>query len=279
MEKRKSNTLLGRLGKATLALALVFSTVGAFAYEGVAARQNQRTTFRKITNESFKAGEKLTYKMHYGVMDAGVATLEVKETDKTINGRPLLHVVGKGKSISTFDWFFKVRDRYESYVDKEGMFPWIFIRRVYEGGFEINQDYTFYQHKKQVNTGEEKVDVPANVQDMLSAFYYARTLDFDNAKVGDEFEIDCIVDGETWPLKIKYKGEDNVKIRKGKFKCLKFVPVIQEGRIWKDEEDLTVWITNDKNKIPLLAKTKILVGSIKMELSDYEGLAAPISKI
>lgn len=265
--------------KKLLTLILVASTLSSFAYEGVAARQNQKTTFRKIKNESFKEGEKLTYKLHYGVIDAGVATLEVKKTDKTINGRELLHVVGKGKSISAFDWFFKVRDRYESYVDKDGVFPWIFIRRVYEGGFEINQDYTFYQHKKKVNTGAAKVDVPANVQDMLSAFYYARTLDFSNAKVGDEFDIDCIVDGETWPLKIKYKGEEEVKIRKGKFKCLKFVPVIQEGRIWKSEEDLAVWITNDKNKIPLLAKTKILVGSIKMELSGYEGLAAPISKI
>ena len=88
------------------------------------------------------------YKVHYGLVDAGFATLEVKETTKNINGRKLLHVVGKGKSISAFDLFFKVRDRYESYIDQEGMFPWIFIRRVYEGGFEIKQDYTFYQHKK-----------------------------------------------------------------------------------------------------------------------------------
>ena len=159
------------------------------------------------------------------------------------------------------------------------MFPWIFIRRVYEGGIEIKQDYTFYQHKNKVATGKEKVDVPANVQDMLSAFYYARTIDFSNAKIDDVFEMNCLVDGKTWPLKIKYKGEEEVKIRKGKFKCLKFAPVLQEGRIWKDEEDLSVWITNDKNKIPLLAKTKILVGSIKMELSEYEGLAAPIAKI
>ena len=265
--------------KKILTFVLALSTLSSFAFEGVAARQNQKTTFRKISNESFKAGEKLTYNLHYGAIDAGTATLEVKKTDKKINGRELLHVVGRGKSINTFDWFFKVRDRYESYVDKEGMFPWIFIRRVYEGGIEINQDYTFYQHKKKVNTGKAKVDAPANVQDMLSSFYYARTIDFSKAKIGDEFEIDCIVDGENWPLKIKYKGKEEVKIRKGKFKCLKFVPVIQEGRIWKSEDDLTVWITDDKNKIPLLAKTKILVGSIKMELSGYEGLAAPISKI
>ncbi|HAE30984.1 MAG TPA: DUF3108 domain-containing protein [Flavobacteriales bacterium] len=260
-------------------LLILICSVNGYAFEGVAARQNQQTTFRKIKNESFKAGEKLVYKVHYGLVDAGFATLEVKETTKNINGRKLLHVVGKGKSISAFDLFFKVRDRYESYIDQEGMFPWIFIRRVYEGGFEIKQDYTFYQHKKKVITGKDKLDVPANVQDMLSSFYYARTIDFSNAKIDDEFEINCVVDGETWPLKIKYKGEDVVKIKKGKFNCLKFAPVLQEGRIWENEEDLTVWITNDQNKIPLLAKTKILVGSIKMELCEYEGLAGPISKI
>lgn len=261
----------------TILLCLTITT--GFAYDGVYYKQQQKITFRKVKNNSFKAGEKLTYRLHYGFVDAGEATLEVKETKKTINGRKLLHAVGKGKSISAFDWFFKVRDRYETYLDKDGVFPWIFIRRVYEGGFEINQDYTFYQHKKKVNTGDKKVDVPANVQDMISAFYYARTLDFSNAKVGDEFDIDCIVDGEVWPLKIRYKGKETIKVRKGKFKCLKFVPVIQEGRIWKDEDDLKVWITDDANKIPLLAKTKILVGSIKMELTDYEGLMAPISKI
>ena len=127
-------------------LFLSICSLSSLAFDGVASRQNQQTVFRKIKNESFKAGEKLVYQVHYGVIDAGFATLEVKETDKKINGRKLLHVVGKGKSISAFDLFFKVRDRYESYIDQEGMFPWIFIRRVYEGGIEINQDYTFYQH-------------------------------------------------------------------------------------------------------------------------------------
>lgn len=260
-------------------VALCGSTISASAYSGIYHKQIQKTKFRTVNNSSFTVGEKLTYRFHYGPMDAAEAELEVKETAKTINGRPLLHVVGRGKSISSFDWFFKVRDRYESYIDQKGVFPWIFIRRVYEGGFEINQDYTFYQHKKVVNTGKEKVTAPANVQDMISAFYYARTLDYDNAKKGDTFTIDCIVDGEVWPLKIKYLGKDEVKIRKGKFKCIRFAPVVQEGRIWKDEDDLQVWITDDENKIPLLAKTKIAVGSIKMELTKYEGLKAPISKI
>jgi len=218
--------------------------------------------------------------MHYGFIDAGRATLEVKPCDKKINNRDLIHVVGKGKSLGAFNWFFKVQDRYETYIDAESMIPWMFIRRVYEGGYKINQDYTFFQHKQKVTDANKKAyDVPENIQDMISSYYYARTLDFSNAKIGDEFEFNSFVDGEVFPLKIKYLGKETIKIRKGKFKCLKFVPVVQKGRIFKTEEDLQVWISDDENKIPLLAKAKILVGSIKMEVTDFEGLRNPISKM
>jgi len=265
--------------KQLLTLAIIFATLSASAYDGVYHKQSQKTLFRTIKQNSFQPGEKLTYLGHYGFVDAATMTLEVQKTNKKVNGRSMVHVVGKGESKGTFDWFFKIRDRYESYIDAQGVFPWMFIRRVYEGGIEINQDYTFYQHKKKVNTGEANFAVPAHVQDMLSAFYYARTLDFTNAKEGQLFSINCFLDNELFELKLKFLGRETIKIREGKFKCLKFCPVIQEGRIWEDEEDLMVWISDDKNKIPVLAKTKILVGSIKLELTDYSGLRNPISKI
>jgi len=231
-------------------------------------------------HSSFMPGEKLTYLVHYGLIDAGEAVIELKETDYTFQGRPALHAVGTGTSLGAFDMFFKVRDRYETYIDETGIFPWYFSRRVNEGGYKINQDYSFDHIQGSVSTEKNEThNVPVGVQDMISAFYYARTMDYSNAKIGDIFEIPTFLDGETFILKIKYLGEDKVKIRDGKFNCLKFVPVVQKGRIWKDEEDLNVWISNDENKIPILAKTKILVGSIKMELSDYTGLANPIAKI
>lgn len=235
--------------------------------------------FRSIENKSFQVGEKLTYRVHYGFVDAGEAVLEVKASDKKVNGRKLYHIVGKGKSLGTFNWFFKVQDRYETYLDAEGLFPWMFIRRVYEGGYEINQDYTFFQHKQTVDDGAKTYEVPMNIQDMISSYYYARTLDFSNAKIGDIFEFNSFVDGEVYPLQIKYLGKDNIKIRNGKFKCLKFCPVIQTGRIFKSEEDLNVWISDDENKIPLLAKANILVGSIKMEVTDFEGLKNPLARM
>jgi len=251
------------------------------ASEGIYNFQNNSSAFefRKVSNNSFIVGEKLTYTLHYGFIDAGRATLEVLECDKKINGRELVHAVGKGKSLGAFNWFFKVQDRYETYLDAEGMFPWMFIRRVHEGGYEISQDYTFYQHKKKVSDGKKSFDVPYNIQDMVSSYYFARTIDFSDAKIGDVFEFNTFMDGEIFPLKIKYLGKEKIKIRRGKFNCIKFSPVVQTGRIFKSEEDLQVWISDDENKIPLLAKANIMVGSIKMELTKYEGVKNPISKI
>src|SRR5690606_10376289 len=114
--------------------------------------------------------------------------------------------------------------------------------------------------------------VPGSVQDMISAFYYARTIDFSTAKPGDIFTIETFMDDELWPLRMKYVGKETIKLRNGKFRCLKFQPAVQEGRIFKGNDDLNVWVTDDGNRIPVLAQAKVLVGSIKMELTAYEGL-------
>ncbi len=234
--------------------------------------------FRKVNNNAFQPGEVLKYRLHYGLIDAGIATLQVKETKKKVAGREMLHVVGTGRSKGTFDFFFKVRDRYETYMDAEGMFPWLFIRRVDEGGYKINQDYKFIQHKKVVHTNKgQKFKTPENIQDMLSALYYARTLDLTNIRKGDIVSVPCFVDDEVYPMKIKYAGTATVKLKRKRYKCMKFHPVVQKGRIFKSQEDLSVYISNDENKIPILAKAKVLVGSIKMELTGYEGLKSPLA--
>jgi hypothetical protein len=235
---------------------------------------------RSIDHNAFKVGEKITYTVHYGWMDAGIATLEVEKSDRGFNGREALHIIGKGESIGAFNWFYKVKDRYETYIDKEGIFPYRFIRNCDEGGHIIKQDYQFLPERDVVLTEKEDTfATPSFTQDMISAYYYARTLDFSHAKKGDKFTVTTIVDGEIFPVQIKYLGTETIKIRRGKFRCMKFAPVVQEGRIFKSEDDLTVWITDDENKIPILIKAKIFVGSIKMEVTDWTGLANDISKV
>ena len=236
-------------------------------------------SLRTITHSAFKAGEKLEYVLHYGIMNAGTATLELKEADADLAGRKMLHAVGEGHSAGAFKAFYKVNDLYESRFDKDGVFPWIFTRRVEEGGYKIEQDYSFLQHRHKVTTQDKKTfDVPAHAQDMISAFYYARTWDLSNLTEGQEFSMDLFMDNENWPLKMKYMGKETIKIRNGKYRCLKFQPMVQKGRIFKSNDDLNVWISDDGNHIPVLVQAKVLVGSIKMELSGAEGLANTLAK-
>jgi len=232
-----------------------------------------------VTNFAFKRGEILAFRVHYGIIDAGVASLTVTEEIKEIGGRKTYHVVGLGSSQGTFDWFYKVRDRYESYIDEQALVPWIFVRRVNEGGLKFSQDYVFNHFNQKVSVGNGEVfNIEPNMQDMISAFYFARNIDFSTAKAGDLFELKCFLDKEIWPLKIKYIGKETISSDIGKIRCLKFRPVVQKGRVFKNEEDLTVWISDDKNHIPVRGQANILVGSIKMDLVKYEGLANPLAK-
>tara|TARA_B110000046_G_scaffold112201_1_gene119324 strand:- start:17289 stop:18158 length:870 start_codon:yes stop_codon:yes gene_type:complete len=236
--------------------------------------------FRKVENKAFKDGEFLKYKLAYGIINAGEATLEVKKVKKKIHGREILHIIGRGFSVSAFDWFFKVRDKYETYLDEEGIFPWLFVRRIEEGGYKKEQDYKFFQSQEKVEHVQKKKEykVPHGVQDMISSFYYARTIDFSDAKRNQVYEFDSFVDGEVYPIKIKYAGNKTIRVDAGKFECMIFHPVVQEGRIFKRDDDVTVYITKDDNKIPILARAKILVGSVRMELVDYKNLANPMAK-
>lgn len=231
--------------------------------------------------QPFKPGEKLNFRIHYGFVNAGTASMEVLKHDRKINGKEVYHLQGIGKTEGAFDWFFKVRDYYDSYVDAKTVNPYVFVRRVNEGGYIINRDYKFYHEDKLIDDGknQEKVLVPENVQDILSAFYYARTMDFSKVKVGEVVQLYAYMDYEVWPLKVRYKGIEKIKINEGTFECMRFVPIVQQGRVFKDEEDMSVYISNDKNRIPVLAKADVLVGSIKMELTSWEGLAHPLAKL
>ena len=231
-------------------------------------------------NEAFKRGENLEFRMHYGIIDAGVATLSVTDEATQIGGRRTFHVVGIGKSKGAFDWFFKVRDRYETYIDEQAIVPWLFVRRVSEGSYTCKQDYIFNHFNQKVNVGEGKMyDIAPNMQDMVSAFYNARTMDLSGAKPGDLYSINAFVDNEVFPVKIKFISREIITTDLGTFKCLKFRPIIQQGRIFKHEEDLNIWISDDKNHIPIKGQADVLVGSIKMELTSYSGLANPVAKI
>jgi Protein of unknown function (DUF3108) len=235
-----------------------------------------QSSYRKITNEAFQRGEKLGYRIHYGFIDAVNASIEITPEKKQFNGRNTLHVVGTGTSRGTFDFFFKVRDRYESYIDEEALIPWFFGRRIDEGGYKMAQDYAFNHQQKKVSNKGKTYAIWENAQDMISGFFLARTMDLGSFPEGHIFSVPTIVDGEMYTLQIKFKGKEIVKTDFGQIRCLKFVPVLQKGRIFKKEEDMVVWLSDDKNHIPIRAKADILFGSIKVDITSYQGLVNPL---
>ena len=164
-------------------------------------------------------------------------------------------------------------------MDVDGVFPWLFVRDIKEGGYEKQQTYKFIQNKEKVDNGKGKTfKVPHGAQDMLSAFYYARSIDYTKAKKNEVFTVWSFVDDELWPLKIRFLGRETIKVGGTKYKAMKFCPVVQEGRLFKDEDDVSVWISDDENKVPLMAAGKIFVGSIKFELTSAKGLVEPLAK-
>ncbi|CAN5542290.1 DUF3108 domain-containing protein [soil metagenome] len=238
-----------------------------------------QTPLRKVHNEAFITAEKLTYRVHYGFVDAGEATLEVAPEMKMMGNRNCFRVVGTGRSTGAFDWFFKVRDHYESYIDAEAIIPWLFIRKIEEGGYRKSQNVSFNQVKNIATSEKKTIKTPNHVQDLISAFYYARTLDFANAAPGDTFLIETYLDDEVFPMAIKYIGKQTIKTKLGKFRCIVFKPYLAEGRVFKEQEGMTIWITDDKNRIPIRAEAEVVVGSIKMDLTGYSGVANPIALV
>jgi hypothetical protein len=130
-----------------------------------------------------------------------------------------------------------------------------------------------------IENGNKQYKVEPNTQDLLSAFYYARTLDMVNIRVGQEFEIQTFFDREMYPLKFKYLGKEVVKTKLGSFNCLKFKPMVEKGRVFKEEEDMTLWVSDDQNKVPIRLKTDLLVGSFEMDLVEYKNLVRPLNKL
>ena len=228
---------------------------------------------------AFKSGEKLRYKMSYsGFLRAGTAVLEVEE--KELNGKKVFHTKGSGWTSGPVKWFFKVDDKYESYFDKDTIKPYIFKRKIDEGGYKKNRITSFnYKYKKayiQDFTNQKDTSVAfSGVQDMLSSFYYLRNRNVKNMKKGDEIAIDMFMDSQVYPFKLRFLGRETLKTKFGKVKTLIFRPLVQSGRVFKAQESVTIWITDDANKIPLKLKASLSVGSLRAELESYKGLANP----
>lgn len=223
--------------------------------------------------KNINSGEKLSYRIHYGFINAGTATMTTSNI--TYNGTPHLKVYGVGRSSGVVNTFFKVNDIYESYIDIATGLPSFYVRNVSEGKYRKHLETTF-NHEKKTLVLYDKLDKKTRnfkafqgIQDMLSAFYYLRNLDNSQLKVGSQIKLNVWIDDETYPFLLKVVGKEKKKTKFGKIETLKIIPSVMSGRVFKEKEGVTMWVTNDQNHIPVEMEAKLLVGSLKASLDGY----------
>ncbi|MEW6701192.1 MAG: DUF3108 domain-containing protein [Bacteroidota bacterium] len=234
-----------------------------------------KSEFRKIENKAFRVGEKLTFEVNYGFITAGIAEYAIPKIVK-IAGRDVYNVTFNVSSVPAFDPFYKVRDRYETFIDVEGIFPWRFEQHIREGGYSRDFSAFFDQRKGKAKTSEGSYNIPKYVNDIVSAFYLARTFDYSRMKEGDKIHLENFYKDKVYPLDLLYKGKETVSVKAGTFNCIILEPLVQEGGLFKSEGSIIVWLTDDAFKIPVKVKTKVVIGSIDAELSSYTGLAGEL---
>jgi len=234
-------------------------------------------SFDSQREDAFQTGEWFKFRVHYGMINAGYATLEVQ--DGVINNKKVFHVIGKGYSTGMSRFFFKVDDLYESYFDKVTGNPYKYVRKIDEGGYTKNQEGFFNQASDRVlvkdfeNKTEKTFVIPNNTQDIVSTFYYLRNYPtIDKLKVGESVAIDMFFDDETTKFKLKFIGRADIETKFGVIPTMIFRPLVQSGRVFKEKEALTVWISDDDNKIPVRIQANLAVGSIKADLDGFKGL-------
>lgn len=233
---------------------------------------------KSIHEPVFKAGEQLSYRLKYGIFTGAEANLRIEDGEK-INGHPTFHIIADGKTAGTFDVFYKVRNRYETWVDHKTLLPYLYQENRREGSWKHTDKVSFDHENGKITAGKGGFQFKGRVFDFVSAYYFARNIDISKIKIGDKFDLPYFLDDGIYTLNITYIGKEAVSCSLGKFNCLKFNPTIIPGRIFKQNSKLYLWITDDNNRIPIKANVGLIVGSVTMDLTNAKGLKYPLNPI
>ena len=243
------------------------------------------TVSRKITNNAFQRGEFLKYRIHYGLITAGFGTLKVAKNKKKVNGRDCYHIICKGYTSGAFDVLYKVRDTYESYCDEDALYSWRFNRDIQEGKYKRYTETHFnhntlkahyYNHKKE----ETLYDIPPNIQDVISAYYFARVKhDHKDFKPGYRISLKNFVDRKTFGLQAEVIKKETIKVGGVKYKAIRMKMMVEEAGLVTDGSKIVFWISDDANKIPLRVKSDLVIGSLKMDLVEAKNLMHPFDAL
>lgn len=266
---------------------VVISAIALFSMAWVVRKKPTIKSVTNIANESvcslknttFKSGEKLTFKGFYAVSGIYVTAgeLELSTSLTTYNGKPVYQLKGIGKTLPSYDFIFKVRDYYTSWIDTATLLPVRFEREINEGGYASKQKATFKQDQNKVISDKDTYKTPDCTLDVISALYACRNIDISKFKVGDKITFNMYIDEEQFSMYIKYLGKETVTTKFGTYKAIKLRPLLIKGNVFNGGENMNMWVTDDKNRIPVRIESPIKVGTVKIDLSSYSGLKNPMT--
>ncbi|MGQ9863801.1 MAG: DUF3108 domain-containing protein [Bacteroidia bacterium] len=235
-------------------------------------------TPRKFSKPTpFAPGEKLVFRVHYGWLTAGEATFEVYPKLYVVDSQVCYLIRGAGKTASAFEWFYKVRDYLDTYVDTTQLLTRLYYRYVNEGDYHWVDTVRFDYRRMEVRGCKGVFPIQAYTMDMLGAFYYARRLPIHEMPVGKIFPIPVFLDDKIYPLGMKILGRETLKTPLGTFKCIKITPLVVDDRVFRGKDEMIMWVTDDANLIPIKITSPVIVGSVAATLVHYEGLKYPLT--
>jgi hypothetical protein len=268
----------------SLFLLLLFAGANA-QNTAVKTASTPEKPFRILKNRTFAKGEKLTYLAHYGFIHAGRGVVSLDNMTYYKNGRPCYKVDIEGKTTGMFAVGMKVNDTWRSYIDMEAIMPHEFYRNISENKFTL-EETSLFDHKRgtvKVKRNRKGVikdlayNVPTYTQDMVSGYYYLRTLDFEQYKAGDIIKMDAFFEDELYVFQVKYLGKEVIKTRFGKLNAFKLSPIMPENSVFNGKDAVQFWISDDPNRVPLMVKVNMFIGAFEIELVEHQGLAHSFS--
>lgn len=240
-------------------------------------------SFRSVDNTCFGPGEHIEYRVHYGIINAAEAIVHVDNKIQKVNNRPCYVVKVVGKTTGAFDLVSRVRDTWQSYIDTLSLIPHQFYTNKREGGYKNIERVVFDQENEIANRfdlddNKEKntYKVPKNIQDVVSGYYYLRTIDFKNMKIGNSVVIKAFFEGDIFDMRMKYGGKETIKTKFGTAKVFKINPILPNNSFFEDENSIRIWVSDDENKIPLKIEVDLKIGAVSIDIKKYSGLKNPL---
>ncbi len=232
--------------------------------------------YRRVVNNSFGPGEHLEYRVHYGFLNAAEATVDVSPTLYKVNERPCYRVNVDGRTVGAFDLVTRIRDTWRSYIDTSAILPQKFYTNLQENDYRKEENITF-NHATNTVKAEERTErdvfhVPDNVHDLISGYYFLRTIDFTHLANGQVLEVPAFYDDTVYNMKVRYRGRQVLKTKQGKINVIRLHPVLPSNKLFKEEESIRIFVSDDINKIPVKVEVDLWVGSMVMDLRQHSGL-------